>query len=79
MASAKLEQVTETADQYFHITLGPVQGFVSQARRTRDFWAGSFLLSWLAAVAIKSSRKRVRYFAHADYRHGQTQLVVLLD
>ena len=41
---------------YFHFTLGPVQGFVSQARRTRDFWAGSFILSWLAAVAIQAVR-----------------------
>lgn len=41
-------------EQYFHFTLGPVQGFVAQARRTRDFWAGSFLLSWLSAVAMKS-------------------------
>jgi CRISPR-associated protein Cmr2 len=41
-------------NHYFHFTIGPVQGFVSQARRTRDFWAGSFLLSWLSAVAIKS-------------------------
>lgn len=39
--------------RYFHFTLGPVQSFVSQARRTRDFWAGSFLLSWLAAVAMR--------------------------
>lgn len=39
---------------YLHFTLGPVQGFVSQARRTRDFWAGSFLLSWLTAHAIKA-------------------------
>ena len=39
---------------YFHFTLGPVQGFVSQARRTRDFWAGSFLLSWLSGVAMKA-------------------------
>ncbi len=38
----------------FHFTLGPVQGFVAQARRTRDFWAGSFLLSWLAGVAMKT-------------------------
>lgn len=42
------------SDRYFHFTLGPVQSFVAQARRTRDFWAGSFLLSWLSAVAIKS-------------------------
>ena len=42
--------------QYFHFTLGPVQSFVAQARRTRDFWAGSFLLSWLSAVAMKSTQ-----------------------
>lgn len=40
--------------KYFHFTLGPVQGFVAQARRTRDFWAGSFLLSWLSGVAIQA-------------------------
>lgn len=40
--------------EHFHFTLGPVQGFVAQARRTRDFWAGSFLLSWLAGVAMKA-------------------------
>jgi len=39
--------------QFFHFTLGPVQGFVAQARRTRDFWAGSFLLSWLTTHAMK--------------------------
>jgi len=40
--------------RYLYFTLGPVQGFVSQARRTRDFWAGSFLLSWLSAVAMQA-------------------------
>ena len=42
---------------HFHFTLGPVQGFVSQARRTRDFWAGSFLLSWLSGVAMAATQK----------------------
>lgn len=53
---------------YFHFTLGPVQGFVSQARRTRDFWAGSFILSWLVAVAIKAveHQKGEIKFPHAD-------------
>lgn len=37
---------------WLHFTLGPVQGFVSQARRTRDLWAGSFLLSFLSAHAM---------------------------
>jgi CRISPR-associated protein Cmr2 len=43
--------------QYLHFTLGPVQGFVAQARRTRDFWSGSFLLSWLTAVAVQQTRQ----------------------
>jgi len=45
-------------NQYFHFTLGPVQGFVAQSRRTRDFWAGSFILSWLSAVAMKAVEKQ---------------------
>lgn len=35
-----------------HFSLGPVQSFVSQARRTRDLWAGSFMLSYLTALAM---------------------------
>lgn len=38
----------------FHFTIGPVQGFVAQARRTRDFWSGSFLLSYLAGQAMQA-------------------------
>lgn len=49
---------TDKPSQYFHLTLGPVQGFVAQARRTRDFWAGSFLLSWLAGVAMVAVKKQ---------------------
>jgi CRISPR-associated protein Cmr2 len=37
-----------------HFSLGPVQAFVGQARRTRDLWAGSFLLSWLAGQAMRA-------------------------
>ncbi len=37
----------------FH--LGPVQAFVTAARRTRDIWAGSFLLSWLTARAAAAA------------------------
>lgn len=44
--------------QYFHFTIGPVQGFVAQARRTRDLWAGSFLLSYLSAVALTETREQ---------------------
>ncbi|WP_053959475.1 Cas10/Cmr2 second palm domain-containing protein [Sulfobacillus thermosulfidooxidans] len=37
-----------------HFSLGPVQSFVSQARRTRDLWAGSFLLSYLTGHAMNA-------------------------
>ncbi|MDA1166561.1 MAG: type III-B CRISPR-associated protein Cas10/Cmr2 [Planctomycetota bacterium] len=40
--------------QRLQFSIGPVQGFVSQSRRTRDLWSSSFLLSYLAAVAIKA-------------------------
>lgn len=54
------------AHNYFHFTLGPVQGFVAQARRTRDFWAGSFLLSWLSGVAI----------AEIQRQHGEVEFPI---
>lgn len=41
-----------------HFSIGPVQGFVAQARRTRDLWSGSFLLSWLAGQAIAEVRRQ---------------------
>ncbi len=41
-------------ERVLQFTLGPVQGFVGQARRTRDYWAGSFLLSYLAGHAMSA-------------------------
>lgn len=40
--------------ELLHFSLGPVQGFVAQARRTRDLWAGSFILSWLSGQAMRA-------------------------
>jgi len=34
-------------------SIGPVQGFIAEARRTRDLWSGSFLLSYLSECAMK--------------------------
>lgn len=41
-----------TKERYLHFTLGPVQSFVGQARRTRDYWAGSFILAYLTGHAM---------------------------
>ncbi|MGI5992800.1 MAG: type III-B CRISPR-associated protein Cas10/Cmr2 [Methanosarcina sp.] len=36
----------------FLFTIGPVQSFISQARKTQDLYAGSFFLSHLSEIAI---------------------------
>lgn len=37
---------------YLSFAIGPVQGFIEQAKSLRDLWSGSFLLSWLTLQAI---------------------------
>ena len=39
------------------ISIGPVQGFVSQSRRTRDLWGSSYLLAFLSAHAMHGAKK----------------------
>lgn len=38
------------------VSIGPVQGFVAQSRRTRDLWGSSYLLSFLSAHAMAGAR-----------------------
>src|SRR5882672_1435761 len=56
-------------ERILHFTIGPVQSFVAQARRTRDLWAGSFLLSWLAGQAMRTIEKR---FGRIDFPSVQS-------
>lgn len=39
------------------ISIGPVQGFVSQSRRTRDLWGSSYLLAFLSAHAMDGAQQ----------------------
>ena len=39
------------------MSIGPVQGFVAQSRRTRDLWGSSYLLSFLAAHAMHGAQQ----------------------
>jgi len=41
------------SEMLIKVQVGPVQEFIAQARSTRDMWAGSYLLSWLTAAAMK--------------------------
>jgi|Deesub1362B_J571_1020462.scaffolds.fasta_scaffold00176_37 CRISPR-associated protein Cmr2 len=34
-------------------TIGPVQSFISKAKKTQDLWAGSYMLSWLIWESMK--------------------------
>jgi CRISPR-associated protein Cmr2 len=54
-----------------HFTLGPVQGFVAQSRRTRDLWAGSFLLSLLSGHAMKAVLDKGGSIAFPDVTHDK--------
>jgi CRISPR-associated protein Cmr2 len=50
------------------ISVGPVQEFIAAARRTRDLWFGSYLLSEIAKAAAKSVQEQggVLIFPHPD-------------
>ena len=43
---------------HLSFTIGPVQGFVAQARRTRDLWCGSWMLSYLSEVALAAAENK---------------------
>jgi CRISPR-associated protein Cmr2 len=52
-----------------YFSIGPVQGFVAQSRRTRDLWTSSYLLSSLARAAmdaVVSSGGRILLPAYSE-------------
>src|SRR5439155_14287034 len=42
-------------------SLGPVQSFIAQARKTRDLWLGSFLLSALMQESMKDIKSNLLF------------------
>ena len=40
------------------ISIGPVQDFISAARKTRDLWFGSHLLSEISKAAARAGNNR---------------------
>jgi CRISPR-associated protein Cmr2 len=43
----------ENYNSLFLFTIGPVQSFISQARKTQDFYMGSFMLSYFTFIAME--------------------------
>ena len=58
---------------HLHFTFGPVQSFVAQARRTRDLYAGSFLLSHLAIAAMAEAEAAGGKVILPDYSSLKSQ------
>jgi CRISPR-associated protein Cmr2 len=56
-------------------SLGPVQSFVTAARRTRDLWGGSYLLSLLVAEAAAAAGDHARFRLPPHELLGEDPLV----
>jgi len=52
-------------------SLGPVQSFIAQARKTRDLWLGSFLLSTLMEAGMKGTDKAAFVFPSKQTIEGR--------
>ena len=48
---------TATGGHLFAFTIGPVQSLIGAARRSRDLWFGSHLLSQLMAIVMRECRR----------------------
>lgn len=60
------------------VTLGPVQDFIAQARRTRDLWYGSHLLSELGRAAARALVDGGAKLVFPSLQAGDPQLVACL-
>lgn len=49
-----VDETGRVSPAFLKFQIGPVQEFIAQARSTRDLWSGSYLLSWLMAVGLKT-------------------------
>ncbi|GIW08691.1 MAG: type III-B CRISPR-associated protein Cas10/Cmr2 [Dehalococcoidia bacterium] len=56
------------------VTLGPVQGFIAQARRTRDLWYGSHVLSELSRAAARALVKQDAQLVFPALAPGDSEL-----
>lgn len=72
----KIERVSREGDKQslLMITLGPVQEFIAQARRTRDLWFGSTLLSELSYEVAKCLHDQGANMVFPHFRIGQKKV-----
>ena len=60
-----------SSTQYlFLFTIGPVQSFIAQARKTRDLYAGSAILGDIIQAAMRKTREKNGEIIVPDYNQG---------
>ena len=65
--------MTKMLNLYF--SLGPVQAFVGKARRLRDYWTGSYLLSYLTEQAMDEVNKGGGKLIFPPYKSGENRKI----
>lgn len=60
------------------VTIGPVQNFIAQARRTRDLWYGSHMLSELGRAAARELVEHGAKLIFPSLQAGDAQLAACL-
>ena len=67
----------------FLFTIGPVQSFIAQARKTQDLYAGSSLLSYLINSAMKELKNKVNncefIFPHKEIKHKPNRFIAEIE
>lgn len=62
------------ASYLYVLSIGPVQDFIAAARRTRDLWFGSHLLSDISKAAAKEIAKRGGSLIFPNLKYGDADL-----
>ncbi|OOC46913.1 type III-B CRISPR-associated protein Cas10/Cmr2 [Thermosipho sp. 1223] len=67
----------------FLFTIGPVQSFIAQARKTHDLWAGSKILSDLIEYAIYALEEKVKtckiIFPHKEIKSKPNRFIAIIE
>jgi CRISPR-associated protein Cmr2 len=61
------------------IAVGPVQGFIAAARRTRDLWFGSYLLSEVSRAVAVAAAKHGKLIFPASIKARNVANVILVE
>ncbi|MDZ7933941.1 MAG: type III-B CRISPR-associated protein Cas10/Cmr2 [Emticicia sp.] len=71
--------MSQNKKHLFLFTIGPVQSFIVQARKTRDLYSGSQILSDLIEFAIKKVGKENIIFPYPQSEHIPNRFLAIVE